>query len=114
MDTIRHRDLAISAPKNYWVALGNRMDGENDKLLMLALAAGHRDEAAITWALAERQRREEAYAIAHAINSEAASLQSLANAIRGANDDATLEKLLGRLTERTRYAVRAQLAQSGR
>lgn len=122
---MRHTTLPISAPRCYWTQAGYQIyhrpddssyvgqaDGyhcDMDGILMLALAAGKTDADAVAWAIAEHQRRKEEDASVQAIRAEAASLAKLAAAIRDSGEDAVLERIMGRLTERTRYAVRAQL-----
>jgi|SRR5580704_13066478 hypothetical protein len=77
--------------------------------LLTALSRGLRDADAIGWAIAERERHREESARSNAIREEADGLRKLASAISATAEADVLERILGRLTERTRYAVRAQL-----
>lgn len=113
-----HPTLPIEAPREYWAMLGYTVytddsvgGGPHDgnELLALALANGRSQEEAIAWALAERQRRKEAAEMASAMRQEGAGLTQLAEAIQSTSEDEFIRKLLGRLTERTQYAVRQQL-----
>lgn len=71
------------------------------------------DWRALAWAAAEEQRRREACTASTAQAREADGLAALAKALRDAGDATVLEKILGRLSERTQYAVRAQLKGTG-
>lgn len=115
----RHKTLAITAPESHWKALGYQVytDGTAgfygegaEELLVLGLdATGAHDERVIAWALAERQRRREERDRTAAAAAEAQAIAKLADAIRSDGDEAVLQRILSRLTERTQHAVRQQL-----
>lgn len=133
MKRYTHPSLPIEAPENYWRAAGyvfyssslecqkelyiapsGGMERDRmDQLLMIALANGRSQEDAIAWAMAERQRQNEASSASHALASEANALRELASALRQAGEDTVLEKILSRVSEKTRYAIRRQLKGGG-
>jgi hypothetical protein len=121
---ITYTPLGIRATEATWRAAGVRpysntdeIDARNldsfrylEELLMLAVhATGTRDDAAVAWAVAERNRREEERTRSTAHAREAEAITKLASAIRDSGEDSTLERIIGRLSERTQYAVRQQL-----
>jgi len=119
-DLYHHPNLPITAEAHYWQTLGYSVYTDSDRvgagphdgteLLILALGTGKVGRDAITWALAERRRRCEEDSRSSAISAEGAGLAKLAAALRDASEEDVLRKLLGRLTERTQYAVRQQLS----
>jgi hypothetical protein len=85
-----------------------------DALLIQGIAHTGRDSRAIAWVLDELQRRREESARTDAQKAEAKAIADLAAALKSETDRAVLDKLLPRLTERTRFAVLAQLKDGGR
>lgn len=124
--TFRHPTLPVSAPADYWhplgyttysntdiVALGSGFRSDSDELVMLGVGAtGANDERALVWAMSERNRRNEERTRVTAQAREAEAIKDLANAIRTSAEDTVLAKILGRLSERTQYAVRTQLGRT--
>lgn len=127
--------LGVTAPLSVWELLGYRqsayrtdapveakshythIDREEtarlDSLVLQGLAATARaDSTAIAWALSEQNRRGEEKARSRSIAIEAEALITLAKAIREGGEEATLERIIGRLSERTQYAVRSQLSKN--
>ncbi len=114
-----HEELNIVAPKAYWLSLGynvytsGKVGGgpyHEEELLVLGIAAtGAKDERAVAWALAERQRRAEEQTRSTAQAREADGLMALAQSIRQSSNEEFLKKLFGNLTEKTQYAIKAQL-----
>ncbi len=123
-DLIRHRSLPISAPRAYWVALGWQTYSNSDQagnhpvfnmdgLLAMAAATGHQGEEALAWAVGEHQRQVEEKTRATAVAREAEAISALAQSLRSEADTAVLERIMSRLSEPTRWAVRKQLSGSG-
>lgn len=129
---IRHRTLPISAPESFWRALGwtvyaeregseiNDIAGDRafshriDEMLALAIVqTGANDERCLAWAIAESQRRTEEQTRSTALAREAESLGKLAEAIKTESESSLLSRIMGRLTEKTQWALRQQLAGSG-
>jgi hypothetical protein len=126
---IQHPTINLFAPREYWEALGAvtgsgyqiyskggadsvqvPAGNDTDVILLQGIAhTGLHDENAICWALDEIQRRREERARNEVKLKEAEAVKALAEALRGESDQAFLERLLPRLTENTRYAVRNQL-----
>lgn len=121
--TAIHDQTGISAPQMTWGTLGATVgtyaDGSlhvsglphgTEELLVIAIhETQSRDERAIAWALAERQRRREEQTRSTALAREAEAIGQLAAALRTANDQSVLDRILSHLSERTQYAVRQQL-----
>lgn len=120
----RHPGLDITADAIYWRTLGytcyantDEVGGSPDgdygsakELLILGMqATGANDERAIAWALAERQRRREEGSRTAAAHAEAKAVAELAAAIRDSTEEAFLDRLLPRLSEKLQYALRQQL-----
>lgn len=120
----RHPSLPVSAPEPYWTALrftcysntdevGNSHIGNYQEVAQAIMrgieATGSNDHRALAWAMGELQRASEERTRATALAREAEGLQSLAKAIRESGEQQALERIIGRLTERTQYAVRKQL-----
>jgi hypothetical protein len=118
--------LRVTAPAKLWEALYHlsyRDTGEVeinrnaihrpediDALVYAGRAAtGSDDWRAISWAICEKQRREEAKTIATAIAREAESIGQLAAALKSESEASTVQKILRNLTERTQYALKQQL-----
>lgn len=115
--------LGISAPRHIWTMLGyyavtnngilelrpNSFSSNADSLIVRAKAEGHTGETAIAWALGEQTRQAEERTRSTAMAREAEALGRLAAAIRDGGEEAALERIIGRLSERTQYAVRQQL-----
>ena len=134
MAMIRHPELDITAPAPYWRALAvvtgayrvqHRDNGEDylyvDRIgaprteILLLQGIEHtqsHDQRVIVWALDELQRRREEDRRVSASAGESDAIQALAKALASERDGAFLERLLPHLTERTRFAVRAQLKKS--
>jgi hypothetical protein len=118
-ETYRHDGLDIVAPRTYWSALGYSVfttgnvgtgPHNGEELLILGIAAtGAHDEKAVAWAIAEKQRRIEKQTESTALAREADGLKALAESIRQNSNEEFLTKLFGRLTDKTRYAIKAQL-----
>ena len=119
---LSHPGLPISAPEWAWTAAGFQTYSNTDEvghhqhhcsemteLLALALAKGLDGAAAIADAVTEQQRRREASAQTSALAAEAKAIGQLAEAIAEAGEDSALQRIMPRLTERTRLIVRAQL-----
>lgn len=125
---ITYTALAIVASEAAWSAAGAEVYSNRDtidrgqllrrygngvdmhEVLFLAVhVTGRRDDYAVAWAIAERQRRLEGSHQNAVISGEAGALRELAQAIAGTTESAVLERILGRLSERTQYAVRQQL-----
>jgi hypothetical protein len=116
----RHPTLNISASALTWRAAGFETYSNTDQvgrgpygfdeLLILGLAAVPTGDGqvVIAWAIAERQRRSEERARVDAQRAEADAMRQLAAAISATAEDDVLQRLLGRLTDRTRHAVRSQ------
>jgi hypothetical protein len=124
-----HHNLDITAPAPYWRALGfqplDQHDpdatgtvsyhraGSIDDVLILGMAkTGAHDERVLVWAMEEVQRRSEEASRSTAIAQEANGLKALAESIRQTTDEQFLARLLGKVSEKTAYAIRAQLRQN--
>ena len=119
----RHAVLPIAAPEMYWTALGYRvclgtdvvdkpfLPADEEKILILALGAcpNATGETVLAWALREAQRRKEESERVRGQHHEANAIKELAKAISGSAEDVVLQNILRRLTDRTQYAVKAQL-----
>lgn len=117
----KHRNIPVSAPQHLWSAAGYTTYTNTDtvgsshyqgmdSILAVGAAMHPQDgQAALVWAIKERQRQQELQARNYAQLKEAESLAALALAIRESASEQVLQSILGRLTDRTRYAVRAQL-----
>jgi hypothetical protein len=114
---VPHKTLPITAPTVYWRALGYTIyqggsgqqyaDGHYDGILILAMAATDGSgPAVIASALAERTRRQEEH-------ERNAAVTKLADAILQSSRQEALESIIGSLTEKTQFAVRAQLRERG-
>lgn len=113
---ITHPALPITAPAAYWRALGYTVytDGNirampqgTDALLILGMAATDGSgPAVIASALAERTRRQEE----HERNE---TVKKLADAILQSSRQEALDSIIGSLSEKTQFAVRAQLRERG-
>lgn len=119
----------LMASENAWRAVGfhivgNPKDWPGDEakysrhdmpyeVVHLAIGIHGPTDAALYWAAQEIQRRREETTRACAISREAESLRELAGAIRGSSESALLEKILGRVTEKTRFAIQQQLRGTG-
>ena len=113
---VTHPTLPITAPAAYWKALGytvysngsvQAMPQGTDALLILGMAATDGSgPAVIASALAERTRRQEE----HERNETA---RKLADAMIASGRQEALESVIGSLSEKTQYAVRAQLRERG-
>lgn len=119
-EVYRHWSIPLSASKVAWKAAGFTVSSNSDvvgggpygfeTLLFLAVAQDLTGDKAIAWALTEGRRRMEQDSMAAAIASSGDGARQLADAIRQSGEKDALERIIGRLTERTQYAVRAQLA----
>lgn len=120
-----YQELGIEASKASWEALGLTVytDGTlghgtrwpqdvHGVLLQAVHETGARDERAVAWALGELQRQAETDNQSRAQFAEADALKALAAALREMGDENALQSILGRLSERTQYAVRQQLRRS--
>jgi hypothetical protein len=67
---------------------------------------------AIIWAIDELNRRAEERARVSALTADAKAIEAFAAAMTGAAYEAVLQQILSRLSERTQFAVRTQLAGS--
>lgn len=115
----KHPSLPISAPAQWWRSAGYTVYSNSDtvgggpyhfeEFLILALAAGKADQDAIAWAIAERQRRSEQSAMTAAVASEASAIAALAGAINSSGESEITDRILSRVSERTRYAIKQQL-----
>lgn len=119
---LQHPNVPLSAPAWAWKAAGYEVYSNSDEvrrsshygigddLLLTSVAGQGLDGAkALAWASTEHQRQKEERTKVTAQAREAEAIGALAEAIKGSSEEATLERILGRLTERTRYAVQAQL-----
>jgi hypothetical protein len=119
--------IDLSGPREHWKALGYTISrcgdtemlghfnggalNEVENLLAAAIATtGDRGEKALGWAVVEQQRRREERTRVTAQAREAEAISALAQAIREGGEDAALERVIGRLSERTQHAVRKQLS----
>jgi Flp pilus assembly protein TadB len=84
-----------------------------DVYLGMAVSKGMIGAAAIGWAVEESNRRNDISRQVAAQSSEAAAIASLAAALQAGTTSSVVRDVLGRLSERTQYAVRQQLAGSG-
>lgn len=131
MTVIRHPELDLSAPAEYWHAFGDvcggayavsgtgdeaylhvnvmRSSGVTAVLLQGIDHTGTHDEHAIVWAIGELQRRREERARNDARLKEAEALLKVAEALGRSGEHRVLEDLLARLTLRTRTAVEEEL-----
>jgi len=113
----------ITAPRHLWIALNYEVSqnaagetevyrgpykGEAD-LYAARLATGADDWRALAWLAQENARRAEEKTRVTAQAREAEALGALAAAIKGSANEEVLSRILGRLSERTQYAVRQQL-----
>jgi len=117
----------VTGPTELWAAIGYevftadhetwtvrpRYDGRDALVYEGRRVTGRDDWAALAWAAAEEQRRREACTASTAHAREAEGLKELAGAIRQAGDASVLDRILGRLSERTQYAVKQQLRGTG-
>jgi hypothetical protein len=125
---LRHPKFDVAAPESYWTAanwtvysntetVGPRAwsnSTEADELIALGIAAtGKHDESVLVWVMAETQRRKEEQTRVTALAREAEGLKALATSLATVSDQSVLDRILSRLSERTQYAVRAQLKGSG-
>jgi hypothetical protein len=126
---LKHRTLPITAPESIWKSMGWRSwsdssevgqrdfdtGGTNgiDVYLGMAVSKGMIGAAAIGWAVEESNRRNDISRQVAAQSSEAAAIASLAAALQAGTTSSVVRDVLGRLSERTQYAVRQQLAGSG-
>jgi hypothetical protein len=124
-----HYSLEITAAGPYWHALGfqpiDPVDpaekgtvayhrvGSIDGILILGIAkTGAHDERALIWALEEVHRRSEENGRTAAIAQEARAIDKLAESIRQVTDEQLLARLFGKVSEKTAYAIKAQLRQN--
>lgn len=120
----------VTGPVTLWQALGYEyapteksaycshwIDGGTNTLDALVYEGrrqtGCDDWQALSWAIAEHERRKAAKTAATAQAREAEGLKSLATSLANAGDQTVLDRVLSRLSERTQYAVRSQLKGSG-
>jgi hypothetical protein len=120
----------VTGPKSLWTALGYEYTPTEDQACcahwidggVAALDAmvyegrrqtGSDDWQALAWAVAEHERRKASKTAATAQAREAEGLQALAKSLQQAGDESVLDRVLSKLSERTQYAVRAQLKGSG-
>ena len=88
------------------------IEGRSVPLELIALGigtTGHADDRAVYWACAEHRRRLEESLRTGAMGREAQAISELAASIRASNEQNALDSILSRLSEKTQYAVRAQL-----
>lgn len=122
MKLATHPATGITATTTVWYAFRASITTHDDhleaynlphgseELLVLGMnATGDTGEKAIAWAMTERNRREEAKTIATAIAREGEAIATLARAISSSSEEGFIERLLPRLTENLRFAVKAQL-----
>jgi hypothetical protein len=127
---LKHPTLPISAAAELWSAMGwttyantdtvggrswdgGGINGINSYLARGIVATGANDERVIAWAVAEQSRHDEAKSAASAVRAEAEAITKLADALKSESERATISRIMSRLTERTQYALRQQLAGSG-
>lgn len=84
-------------------------DNVPSAIVRLALGLHDKTDAALYWAAQEWQRRKEEQTRSTAEARSAESIAALAVALRSAGQQTALEQVIGQLSERTQYAVRAQL-----
>lgn len=118
---MRHHAVnAVDASEAAWKAAGayTALSGEEkvacgphgfEALLHLALHEGKTGDDAVAWAMAEDRRRKEADSLHYALRAQAEATEKLAAAIRQSGQDEALKAIMGRLSEKTQYAVRQQL-----
>jgi hypothetical protein len=121
MRTLKHRTLSIEADESVWIALGwqvysntdtvgeHNRDYRIDQLLATGLANGLTGSSVLAWAISERRRQDEHDSMTRAIASEGAAIGKLADALRQESEDTVLSRIMSRLSEKTQYAIRAQL-----
>ena len=124
---IPHRHLPVSLSREMWDLLGYTVltheDGtrtttkhgmsDSDELLIAALAAGLTGLSLVAHVTTEKRRRNEHRDQIRALHAESQAIARLADAISGESDNAVVQRVLSRLTERTQHAVRSQLVGSG-
>lgn len=125
MKILKHDITGVEAPAALWEAAGWRVyynteiitrwpDSDMKRALPLAvIETGGTGPEALAWAIKEVSRQSEERTRVTAINREAKAIRELASALRGAEESKVLEQIMGRLTERTQYAVRQQLKRGG-
>lgn len=123
---IRHRTLPVSAPECFWRAMGWQVytntdeAGERchhgsgaDTLLAVALTHGLEGEKALGYVVTEWRRETEERTRATALAREADAIAALAHAIKADSEQALVARIMGRLTQKTQWALRQQLAGTG-
>lgn len=120
---LNHPKMPLSAPEYVWKAAGYNVytnsdevsppsgySNEVDKLLPSGMARFPGDpDRAICWAAEESHRRQTERTRVTAQAREAEAISALARALSSCTEEEVLKSLLGRLTERTQYAVKKQL-----
>lgn len=117
-----HPTLPLTARAHAWKAAGyaiydNSQEvgvssspmGMHELLAQGLLEHPENGEAAIRWAVNEHQRRQEESSRNRAQFCEARAIEKLAAALNASVESEVLQRILGRLTEKTQYAVRQQL-----
>lgn len=107
----RYREDAPIEAESVYTHLDRESNAKLDSLIVRGKAAtGSTDgDIVIGWALSEVTRQAEEKTRSTAIAREAESLAALARAIKESEKQAIIEQIIGRLSERTQYAVRKQL-----
>lgn len=120
---IKHRTLPVEAPEEFWAAMkwqlhsnteiaGPRAgdnSGEADKLLAIAVTKGMTGCDALAFVVEEIDRQHEVSMLTAAMRHEGSATAKLADALKAENEETVLSRIMSRLSERTQYAVKAQL-----
>jgi hypothetical protein len=113
-----HPRLNVTASRTAWISAGYTVYTDDtlgsgphgmDELIFLGTQSGQSGDGAIAWAITEHQRRIECERRDNAEAANARAVKDLADAIRHSSEADALQRILGRLSEKTQYAVRQQL-----
>ena len=121
MELYTHPSIPLQAPAHVWRAAGYTIhDNTNtvgfnanpDMDMLITLGTAHHpdnDMQAILWGVTEYRRRCEERTRVTALNREAAAISELAQTIKSTTEQTVMNRLLDKLSDKTRHAVRQQV-----